>query len=522
MVLVALLAAIPTWLVLRTLRNDSAATAAPALTTSTEEAAGPEAELTPRPAARREAVETPAEVITELAAVRIVGVVREEGGSPLAGVNVWMRDQNGARAETSSSADGTFAFAEQPPGACMLGAHAPGYARKRHAIVVPATRAEHLLELRLERELLVRLHFVDESGTALARTLAVRSLQQLGFGAIATAEPPPARLPTIGGPHHRRFGLGELRFEPDASSEGRETVFLALRTPPPLYLSATWRNFVVSTIRIDALPESVELLVPSDTRSRLASTLRVRLLDGTSGKSIEDAKVTCDSFNQEQQRGERDLDGFLVRSVSPGLNRLCISAEGLASFTRILVVEPASALDLGTFVLEAPRALPVEVQDARGERVDAIVTAYELGANEELPLWLYHQGATATSRSETHELENLRPTRYLVTAASQQSGAKARAVIDLRERAEQPLTLVLRPTTSLVVQPRFAPSDAPLLRIVDAHSIPIYEYFAQVNGEMLIRVEPGNYHIQIWDDENLARTILCRVEGRATTVVVSR
>jgi hypothetical protein len=338
----------------------------------------------PAPPPRPEESRRP-EAAKEPTATVLHGRVRRADGERIDRGWVSLVTSTGDSTTSRMDPQGYYALVGLAAGTYELHVRAEGAIPHRVALEIPLGAEAIRRDFELSNAITFRIRLVTPDGRDLVAAIAeqeqlsrqLRWNLRAGLSAIATAEPPPARLPATVHRSVTRNEVGELRTGPFGAESGGLGE-LSIRTALPVHVSALLRHVVLATVRIDRPRDEVEIIV--DPRSVLDTlggvTFRVRR---EGDPDLEEIRF---GLNDAQGGGateaKREGDRFTIAPAMPG--RLELNVFGPPSTWelrhRIVEIAPGETLDLG--VLEIGRAVTLSgrVVDEKGEPIAGAPLSY--------------------------------------------------------------------------------------------------------------------------------------------------
>ncbi|MBL8898561.1 MAG: carboxypeptidase regulatory-like domain-containing protein [Planctomycetes bacterium] len=383
----------------------------------------------------------------------LFGSIRGSDGRALEEVRGSLYAAGAAKAVASFSKaiDGRYALAGLPSGTLNLRLRAAGYAELEESVEIAPAIAEIERDFVLERTWILAVKLEAPGGRPLHVELQERGLRLLGeLAAIATPWEPSGEFPSTlerdlpyGVPRWiNAQGPGVSFDKPQVSRD--HLGHFELVENRPLFVSAVLRNARLATTRVEPGQAEVVLVIPPERVDEQLATLRLRVLDASSGTALLGARVGLFLSSTSGPGNEVDAEGRIeIGKKPPGAWRLVVTAPEHATVVRQIVLAPGAVLDLGDLALEAPLDLKVRCEGTIGEAKALAVRALPLDVSAH-PALSAHE--LRLQLEGEHFVAQLPPGRYLVRASGAGGGAM---VIELRAPSTAAFTLPLAPEAAL-------------------------------------------------------------------------
>jgi hypothetical protein len=432
------------------------------------------------------------------AVIVLCGTVVDHEGRPCereASIQVARHDDPGQRG-SGPLRNGLWSIPGLTAGRHRLSMNLDGFEPVAREVELVADRPVERVDIVLTRATVLTVRFVTPEGEPLARALAAQGLREffdLGLFAVATIRPPEA-LPQTSGRGDWRFGAGVWR----PSYRGPDDGTLQLRAPLPLYASAVLRHVVLASKLVAAGETAVAFTIPVEHVLGVLGSLRLRLLDAESGRPLAGAKIGVDDSSTVSMTHSELRGGTFERTgLRPGLLDLRVSADGYASFERLVRIPSGGRLDLGDVRMSRPATLRGAVVDAEGRPARCDLHCEALDVHESgLPL---RDGVgMLTDERGRFASDKLRRGRYLLRA-SDKDGAVAIALADTSSGAAE-VKLVLRPGVRIELDNRLGPERGLVATVLDAGLLPVASTSLWGGHSRTLTLPAGRYELQLWDD----------------------
>jgi hypothetical protein len=361
---------------------------------------------------------------------------------------------------------------------------------------------------------MLRVRIVDTDGTPLRSVLNLRTQERPGLGrvdvtAVATREPLTAPLP----PTHSRdvaFGLGRW-FDGEAFRGGPPLPagvhgVLELRQREPLFVTVLLQHVVLATAAVTADQDEVVLQVPLAALVARLSSVKLRCVDGETGAPLTEVVVMLANAWAGILDSTIEPDGRVVLSdLHPGLHPLRVHSNTHLAPSVLVLVPPATELDLGDIPLLPHRQLECVALDPSGAEVPCTIQATSL---EPLPHSAMQPSSlvVSSSRHAAHPFRcalQLRPGRYLFQVTAK-GGLVTLQEVDTEAVREGPLRIQLARGCRLRLSTEEATPIEFELRDLDGRRIS--EDYLQGHSPHDLYFPPGDYVMT-----------LRYVDGRATS-----
>ena len=279
---------------------------------------------------------------------------------------------------------------------------------------------------------------------------------------------------------------------------------LELSRPPPLFVSAVIRNVVLVTKPVAAGTAEVTLEVPLADALASFGTVRLRLVDATSGAPITKAQVSLN--DRQSMGGETPIgeDGSIEwRLRPPGFLGLRIWSMEHEMVDHSIRVRPGETTDLGTLALERAVQIAGTVRDESGQPVKCAVSAHRL---DRLPF------RQPLETGMTFGLEE--PGRFGVGWAGRgavlvrcvaQGYAPHAVLVDTSGGSVENVAVTLVRGVEVTLVSRVPPTAQELWWIVDPAGLPVWTHWVTGPHERKLRLAPGAWRLLVHDAEGVER-----------------
>ena len=474
------------------------------------------------------AEQVPAIAAGDAIGIVVSGTIRSSDGKLVEGARVYVyRDREGRSG--NGAGPGCYAVAGLQPGEWTLTCRADGYAPHEAACVLD-DRAFQRVDIVLQTSYVVRVKVQDSNGKSIADELQQKSMWGLPY-VVATEVPLAGDLPPTEQSRLIRFGLGEWSSVDGMSGSPDPKLLeqgycgeLRMNRAPPAYASLLLRTTLLQSQRIES--GQTELVFTIEAKDVLAKhgTVKLRLLDGTTGAPITDAPVNVRTAQGGGSHAKTDADGrAVIENVVPGIgmlesHRRSQASEGLFRYVR---VPAGGTLDLGDVVLTPAEKITGVVVDADGKPANgASVQWTELDCRTFPQPLVDYRGTGADADGKFQLL--LGRHRHVVFA-SLQDGRFGFTSVDATAGAPTAVTITLGHPTKVALKAHFDMTVGYIVTALASDRSPVAvatlgtEYRPQS-----MRLPPGAYTIEIHDlqTHRMARSFALQVGSEPLTIDV--
>jgi hypothetical protein len=267
---------------------------------------------------------------------------------------------------------------------------------------------------------------------------------------------------------------------------------LELPEDVPLHVSAVLRTAVLATERVQAGQPEVKLVVPLDTVLASLCSVRLRIVDGTTGEPIPGARVGLSDAQRSGGGQPVDAEGRIeMVHQRPGLLNLDVTAKQRAAASWNVELAPGVAVDLGDVPLLPPVDLKLELAGCEvGTEISLSLRTLERPPHPALRPRLVHYGNPRDGRFSAP----VAPGRYLLRAAG--GGRVAVLAIDTRALNMEPLVVRLQPDAKLRLVPPGA-GRAVEVTILDHSGRSMWHRWINAAQPFEVSLPPGHYAAEI-------------------------
>lgn len=292
---------------------------------------------------------------------------------------------DGSRIWTRSS-HGVGVLLGVRPGPAQFRISGRGYYSRVEDVMVAAAPAEQEIRLIAEPSARIAVRFMAPDGRRLIEVLKESLPAHQAYGVL------PSLFAMRQGNLPEFTPRGDYYYQsPDAMwSTSQELVNLpddldgelSLMTPPPMMLHALLRHRAVGMQALEAPAESLDFVVDPERLLAELGTIRVRLLDGTTGEPFASGisnHVNLTGASSIRPFPRTDEGSFLMEGLPPGAYLLSASAMDRASLRQFVLLDPGAEYDAGELRLPLPASAKLRLFDPEGMPIsDALVLALDV------------------------------------------------------------------------------------------------------------------------------------------------
>ncbi|HEX6814017.1 MAG TPA: carboxypeptidase regulatory-like domain-containing protein [Planctomycetota bacterium] len=485
------------------------------------------AERTPAPATLDARVDA-----TDPIGILLTGAIRGSDGTPVEGASAGVRRDREYRSGNSAG-PGAFAIGGLQSGEWTLTCRAEGFAPHEASITLD-DRAFQRVDVELKPCWTVRVKIQGADGKSLLQELQRKTNWGMPY-VIATEAPLAGDLPPTEQSRLIRFGLGEWRTydgmggkaQPKLQEQGYCGELLMDRAPPA-HASLMLRTTLLQSQRIE--PGQKELVFTLEASEVLAKhgTVKLRLVDGTSGNPIAGAGVQIATAQGGGTGGKTGDDGrVVIEHVLPGIGMLqshqrSQELEGLFRYVR---VPSGGTVDLGDVTLTAAQKITGVVVDGDGKPVNgASVQWTELDCRS-FPQALVDNRSALADANGKFELWAAGRHRYVVFARLF-GGNDTRfgyATVDATAAGPPTVTITVGKPTSVKLDTGFDMTAGRLVTALasDRSPVAVATLGTEYRPKSMLLL-PGSYTIEIHDlqTDRLVRSFALQVGSEPLAIEV--
>ena len=461
----------------------------------------------------------PAVVSEALAPVVLVhGRVLDASGAPLSKVMLTFVDGAGHPASVNQS-QGTYLTGGLAPGRWIASLRGQGLAPLQETLELAAEPAlvEHDFVAEVRRRVPVALRTPEgaELGAVLdERRLDTRVSMRLTILATREESPPPFkptgldRLPgNTCGVYTERDMMGRPPLP-----EGCSGTF-EFRAAPPLWMHVVLGHERLASMRIDEIPERLDLVVDPDRIQSACGSVILRAVDAETGAALANAGAnfgTMQSASSMTKEGEQ----LAVHDLSPGAYYFWLTAPGRCMIRREFVLAAGETLDLGDVPMPAPRPLKLHFTDTDGRPLEVGFNLYALVPGDPRATKGRFQDSMGfkSDADGVASLSSLAPGKWVVRINRDTQGKPDPRKAELGARpwvldatcTECPeSTLVLEPTSELTLVPASAASIGLSCWIDTPDGLPVESSRLYDLEARRLRLAPGPYTLTVEDEDGV-------------------
>jgi hypothetical protein len=448
--------------------------------------------------------------------VLLHGRLRDAAGAPLPDVMLSLADAAGHPASVNQS-EGGYITGGLAPGRWTASLSGQGIAPLQETLDLAAEPAlvEHdfVVDVRHRVPVALRTPAGTELFTALEeRKLDFRATMRLSL--VATREESPR--PLIPSGLSRLPGNSCGVFEP-RDHNGRTPLpegccgTFEFRAAAPLWMHVVLGHVPVASLRIDEIPERLEIVVDPERIHAACGSVILRAVDPQSGAPLPEASAT---FGTQQMGGAmtKEDERLVLHGLSPGAYYVRLMAKGRCMVAREFVLGAGETLDLGDVPMPPTRPLKLHLTDAEGKPQELLLTIYALVPGDPRATRGRFQDSMHRSSDADGiaDLSSVMPGKYVVLLQRQPGrGAEDRKPVlgarpwildaDCTDCPES--TLVLGPTSELVLVPASAAAIGLAFWIDTPEGLPAMASSIYRAEPRRVQLAPGPYTLTVEDQD---------------------
>ena len=421
---------------------------------------------------------------------------------------------------------GWYAIAGFVPGPWTAIATVRGWKTEERPIELAAGSCR--LDFALQALTRIAVRFVTPEGTPLVEELRKSGPKAAFFGcplyAIATKEPPPARLPMTELRLISSYGVGEWTSQLDAQEPMPKGVdgFLLVGEPFPVHASVVLKHIILQTKAIAAPVEEIVFAVrPEEVFANLA-TVKARFVDAATGAPLKSAQAELNDRQSGGPQVQTDDDGRVVLAQKmPGLMYLTLRANGYEAFQTYVPIRRGGEIDLGTFRVAPAAKIQGRVVDADGKPIPGCGVlarnVEHLSPPQPLGGLYYNQ----TDSEGVFTIANAGRAQYLLTAGGKGWATHAQ-ILDLRSGDATGLEIRLQAGVLVSVVSKLPKERHCLLTLTDRAGSTYASSLTRWEWPVSYRLAPGAYRLTVRDDESVIQDLLFEVASKPLTLEIGR
>ncbi len=450
--------------------------------------------------------------------VLLHGRVRDASGAPLPDVMLSLVDAAGHAASVNQS-EGSYITGGLAPGRWTASLSGQGISPLQETLELTAEPAlvEHDFIADVRRTVPVALR--TPQGGELQSALEDFKLDPrmaLRLSLMATREESPAPWKPSGLNRLSGNSCGVFK-ERDYSGrsplpEGCCGTF-EFRVAPPLWMHVVLGHVRLASMRIEEIPERLEMVVdPVRVRDACGGVI-LRAVDSENGAVLPDSYA---DFGTLQMGGQMSKEGeqLAVHGIAPGAYYLRLSAKGHCMVTRELEIGAGQTLDLGDVPMPPTRPLRLHVTDAEGTPQELMLTLYALVPGDaRATRALFQDNMHLMCKADgIADLSFICPGKWVVLVDRMPGGAAesrkpvlgARPwILDATCTDCPESTLVLEPTSELALVPGSAAAIGLSYWIDTPDGLPAQASSIWSAEPQRLRLAPGQYTLTVEDPDGV-------------------
>jgi hypothetical protein len=300
--------------------------------------------------------------------------------------------------------------------------------------------------------------------------------------------------------------IGSVHESSVAQGEWPSEVKLTTSPPFPLYVSACFAPQahdaehldVIKADRVESAHSVVNFTIPLEVFKPPKSTVKLCLVDATSGAPIEAARIglsVAGTFTADADKLVSGSDGCVrAESLRQGPYSLTISANAHEWVQENVTVGPDANTDLGTYRLAPSTTISGHLTDEHGPVTGVNVFAYPLKRFEK-PFRVTSSFASTAGNEGAFSISDLGRQKYVVRG---QAPDRAPIPIVVDTTAGDMSNIAVRLTRGTEVKFILdVPREEGALCITDAQKLPIAERELDMLPMLTQRLAPGKYEWRI-------------------------
>ncbi|MBI3821025.1 MAG: sigma-70 family RNA polymerase sigma factor [Planctomycetes bacterium] len=466
----------------------------------------------------------------------LYGSMKDAVGAPVAGYIIFT-DESEEEIWGEARPGGVFSAVGAHPGKWSLSAHAEGFAPEEREFEIENGAVRKRLDVVMAAAGTLKIKFLTPSGKPLLGehydAEACASLQKIGINlvddrvllAMATRNPPPARFAFINSPIIH-MGSGEYISRENANRMRKRNVatefdgLMILTAPPPLYISAVFRNIVLSSQRVEPGVDEVALVVEPNAIVGSLATVKARVIDGETGSPLPKAFVGVDCWFRGGAGKQVDENGVVtLTNLEPQLGELrARCGDDYAIYDIRVTLEPGKIFDVGTISLYKSKENLV-----RGHVVD------ENGAPTSLSVNIQRFDDSSGGLSKPIEVYmdkagNFRlekpPGKYLLTS-NDKFRSIGNLIFDSRDRKPDSLTIIARKSAQARIRLTMAEPEYLEVSIVNDAQQVIWSSLALYKKRWAVALAPGSYTLVVRDEQHLRKSVPFTIAAESVLLEVT-
>jgi hypothetical protein len=393
---------------------------------------------------------------------------------------------------------GTYSIAGLRPGRGTLTCGKQGVLPYESELDLTADEPLRRVDIHLESAVSLCVRVLTPSGRELWDELTIDTYDRPQYGVVATPEPLGRSLPPTGGrlisrnahgtwiSRHEQWGDRTV----DAGCEG----MLDLKSPLPLWVNLLHRSEVVATQFVE--PEATEVVFVVTPEQALATygSVRVQIVDGSSGEPVTDARVDLSNFQSGGGGQPTDEQGVAEQDLlAPGLLDLEVHAKGYETVRDTILLGPGEHKDLGRLPLDPATSISGRVVDSQGVPF-ATTLAYAPADWDHDPAGHIPRVFARSSAEGDFTIPGIGRRRYTVWVRDRNAGIGSTLhVVDTTAGDVEGVTIVVALLTEVVMRTPWPADVSHEVTMLDSRGLALWRTFLDGDTTLKRSYAPGEY-----------------------------
>lgn len=459
----------------------------------------------------------------------VYGRVTDGNGAPVRDVMITFTRGEEESIDVRPTADGNYSIYGLHPGLWNGRCRVNGYSEGPQTVFLDIKDPAQRVDFVLQQKTNILIRFLTPEGELLKEALDKRGIRPYSghnlIGVIASSEKPPALLPATpyafySNPNARFRGPMELMGSKDrlpADASGR----LELNIPTPVYVTAVFRNFILTTVFVEKPVPQLDITISVDALLSNTCNVRLQLVDGETGAPIAGGSANLGNRQSSGAPAKGDGEGIIQFSgAAPGL--LTLSYSGPSPYERIqqfIRVAPGESLDLGKIKLYKSTELSGIVVDSKGTPVACDIQLVSENRSA-FPAPADFHGAFTTKTDGRFSMHVPRSRHVLLISSREEDRSYAALPVDTTSGDVRDLQIVVKPGTPVTFDYKVAPYQSYISQVADANGSILQSIYVHAPTKRVLTLAPGNYKITLYDKDQPIREIPVQVTDSPAVIAV--